>query len=143
VAVRVTRRVVDHRNASARRAGSVARVGPPAAHRSAGDWPVSAWVRRLATCSVEDLERVVHRILAVPDCVRLLGVRGARERTYATAAALATEAALADLVARGTGTATSAVVPSQFVEGAIAGAEHVLGRPLTSGQTKAVRGYLR
>jgi conjugative relaxase-like TrwC/TraI family protein len=55
---------------------------------------------------VDDLYRVVERILAVPDCVPLLGVKGSRERTYATAAALATEAAVAELVARGTGTAT-------------------------------------
>ncbi len=87
-----------------------------------------------------DLERAVQRILAVPDCVPLLGVKGARERTYATAAALATEAAVAELVARGTGTATSAVVPGEFVEASISRAEHALGRPLTSGQTKVVRG---
>jgi hypothetical protein len=49
---------------------------------------------------VEDLTRVVQRVLAVPDCVPLLGVQGARERSYATAAALATEAAVAELVAR-------------------------------------------
>ena len=48
---------------------------------------------------IEDLERVVQRILAVPDCVPLLGVQRARDRTYATAAALATEAAVAELVA--------------------------------------------
>jgi conjugative relaxase-like TrwC/TraI family protein len=89
---------------------------------------------------VEDLERVVERILAVPDCVPLLGVRGARERTYATAAALARESAVADLVLRGTGTATSAVVPGDLVQAAVLRAETVLGRPLTSGQRKAVHG---
>lgn len=40
--------------------------------------------------------------MPIPDCLPLLAVRGARERTYATAAALATEAAVAELVARGT-----------------------------------------
>jgi conjugative relaxase-like TrwC/TraI family protein len=89
---------------------------------------------------VEDLTRVVHRVLAVPDCVPLLGVKGARERTYATASVLATEAAVAEVVARGTGTTTSATVPGDLVESAIARAEHVLGRPLTSGQAQAVRG---
>ena len=89
---------------------------------------------------IGDLQRAVQRILAVPDCVPLLGVKGARERTYATASALATEGAVAELVARGTGTATSAVVADELVGSAIAHAEHVLGRPLTSGQTKAVRG---
>jgi conjugative relaxase-like TrwC/TraI family protein len=89
---------------------------------------------------VEDLTRIVHRVLAAPDCVPLLGVTGARERTYATAAALATEAAVAELVARGTGTARAAVVPPDIVEAAVARAEDVLGRALTSGQTEAVRG---
>ena len=89
---------------------------------------------------VEHLRRVVQRVVTVPECVPLLGVKGARERTYATAAALATEAAVADLVVRGTGSATAAVVPSELVEAAIDRAEDVLGRPLTSGQTKAVRG---
>jgi hypothetical protein len=82
----------------------------------------------------------VQRILAVPDCVPLLGVKDARERTYATAAALATEWAVAEVVARGTGAATAAVGPGELVEAAIARAEDVLGRPLTSAQTKAVRG---
>src|SRR5205085_5398981 len=85
---------------------------------------------------VGELGRLVQRILAVPDCVPLLGVKGARERTYATAAALATEGAVADLVARGTGAATAAVVPDELVEAAVAHAEDVLGRPLSSGQTK-------
>jgi conjugative relaxase-like TrwC/TraI family protein len=84
----------------------------------------------------EDLTRVVQRILAVPDCVPLLRVK----RTYATAAALATEAAVAELVARGTGTTGAATVPEELVERAITRAEHLLGRPLTSGQAQAVRG---
>jgi conjugative relaxase-like TrwC/TraI family protein len=88
---------------------------------------------------VEDLERVVRRVLAVPDCVPLLGVRGAREPTYATAAALATEAAVAELVGRGTGMTAAATVPARLVEMTIARAEDVLGHPLTSGQAKAVR----
>ena len=92
---------------------------------------------------VEDLTRVVHRVLAVPDCVPLLGVKGTRERTYATASVLATEAAVAELVARGTGTTGAAVVAPDLVETAIARAESVLGRPLTSGQDKAVRGICR
>ncbi|HVW33605.1 MAG TPA: MobF family relaxase, partial [Acidimicrobiia bacterium] len=87
-----------------------------------------------------DLERVVQRILAVPDCVPLLGVKNTRERTYATAAALATESAIAEVVARGTGAATSAVVPGDVVSAAIVRSEGVLSRPLTSGQKKAVRG---
>ncbi|HKN39428.1 MAG TPA: relaxase domain-containing protein, partial [Acidimicrobiia bacterium] len=77
---------------------------------------------------VDDLERVVQRILALPECVPLLGVKGARDRTYATAAALATEAAVAEIVARGTGTATSAIVPHELVKAAITEAECVLGR---------------
>src|SRR5581483_626848 len=64
----------------------------------------------------------------------------ARERTYATAAALATESAIADLVARGTGAEPSASVPGPLVNEAIRRAELNLGRRLTSGQVKAVRG---
>jgi conjugative relaxase-like TrwC/TraI family protein len=92
---------------------------------------------------VEDLTRVVHRVLAVPDCVPLLGVKGARERTYATASVLATEAAVEELVARGTGVTGAAVVAPDLVETAIARSESVLGRPLTSGQGTAVRGICR
>ena len=87
-----------------------------------------------------EVGRVVDRVLAIPDCVPLLGVRGTRERTYATAAALATESAIAEVVARGTGAATSATVPEPVVDEAIARSEDILGRALTSGQAKAVRG---
>jgi hypothetical protein len=59
---------------------------------------------------------------------------------YATAATLATEAAIADLVARGAARTGAAVVPPDLVESAIVRAEAGLARPLTAGQAVAVRG---
>lgn len=56
----------------------------------------------------EELLRAVGRVLAAPEAVPLLGVAGARELAYATAAVLATEAAIAEIVARGTGTSGAA-----------------------------------
>jgi conjugative relaxase-like TrwC/TraI family protein len=89
---------------------------------------------------VDDLERAVRAVLRSPELVPLLGVVGARERMYATAATLATEAAIADLVARGATTAGAAVVHPDLVASAIARVEARLARPLTAGQAAAVRG---
>ena len=50
VAVRVTRRVTDHRKASRSRSGLACRGGPAASNRPIGVCPVSACTRRLATC---------------------------------------------------------------------------------------------
>ena len=89
---------------------------------------------------VEDLPRMVARVLAVPDTVPLVGVVGARDRVYATATTLATEAAIDEVVARNTGVTGAAVVRPPMVEAAIRRTEEVLGRPLTSGQAAAVHG---
>ena len=91
---------------------------------------------------VEDLNRVVQRVLTVPDCVPLLGVKGARQRTYATAAALATEAAIAELVARGTGTTRAVTAPSDLVDASVARAEQVLSHPRI-GATRGSPRHLR
>jgi conjugative relaxase-like TrwC/TraI family protein len=89
---------------------------------------------------VEDLPRVVARVLAVPETVALVGVVGARDRVYATATTLATEAAIDEVVAHNAGAAGAAVVPTPVAEAAIGRTEAVVGRPLTSGQAAAVHG---
>jgi hypothetical protein len=89
---------------------------------------------------VEDLPRVVSRVLAVPETVPLVRVAGARDRVYATATTLATEAAIAEVVARNTGVNGAAIVPARLVDAAVGHTEAGLGRPLTPGQAAAVRG---
>ena len=89
---------------------------------------------------LDDLPRLVGRILACPDAVPFIGVRGARDRAFATAATLATETAIAEVVARNTVVTGAAVVPEPLVDQAVRKTEAMLGRPLTSGQAAAVRG---
>jgi conjugative relaxase-like TrwC/TraI family protein len=88
---------------------------------------------------VGDLLSVVGRVLAAPELVPLLGVRGARQQHYATASVLATEAAIAEVVAHGTATTGAPTVAVPVVERAVLAAMRV-GRPLTDGQEAAVRG---
>lgn len=92
---------------------------------------------------LDDLARATKAVLRSPELVPLLGVRGARDWRYTTARTLATEAAIADLVAWGAGTTGAAVVPPDVVESAIIQAAARLGRPLTTGQEGAVRGVCR
>jgi hypothetical protein len=69
--VRVTRRVTDQRNASRSRPGLACRGGPPASNRPIGACPVSAWVRRPASCLPglrgEQVVERVQRLDAVVD----------------------------------------------------------------------------
>src|SRR5207244_1124536 len=53
---------------------------------------------------LEELATVVGRVLAAPESVPLLRVRGARQQAYATASVLAIESAIAEVVAKGTAT---------------------------------------
>jgi conjugative relaxase-like TrwC/TraI family protein len=89
---------------------------------------------------VEDLVTVVGRVLATPEAVPLLRVRGARQQVYATASVLAVESAIADVVARGTATRGAAIAPAGDVERAIGSTAVRIGRWLTAGQEAAVRG---
>jgi conjugative relaxase-like TrwC/TraI family protein len=89
---------------------------------------------------VEDLVTVVGRVLAAPEAVPLLRVRGARQPAYATASVLAVESAIAEVVARGTAARDAATVPAAQVERAIGAAAVRMGRWLTAGQEAAVRG---
>ena len=70
----------------------------------------------------------------------LVGVAGASERAYACASVIAVETAIAANVAQGLDRTGSAVVPAQAVDAAIDRKEAELGRPLTHGQARAVRG---
>lgn len=87
-----------------------------------------------------ELDRVVGRILASPETVPLLGVPGARERAYALASVIATEQAIADTVGRAAGRTDASAVGAAQLAKAVTATERRLGRPLTAGQARAVRG---
>ena len=89
---------------------------------------------------LEELATVVCRVLAAPESVPLLRVRGARQQAYATASVLAIESAIAEVVAKGTATLGAPTVPPAQVEEAMLGTSIRVGRPLTAGQEAAVRG---
>ena len=89
---------------------------------------------------LEELATVVGRVLAAPESVPLLRVRGARQQAYATASVLAIESAIAEVVAKGTATLGAPTAPAAHVEQAMLGAAIRVGRPLTAGQEAAVRG---
>ena len=95
---------------------------------------------RLFGRPLDELATVVGRVLAAPEAVPLLRVRGAREQAYATASVLAIESALAELVARGTATLGAATAEAAHVERAIGVAAVRMGWWLTPGQEAAVRG---
>jgi len=89
---------------------------------------------------LEELATVVGRVLAAPESVPLLRVRGARQQAYATASVLAVESAIAEVVAKGTATLGAPTAPAAQVEQAMLGTSIRMGRPLTAGQEAAVRG---
>ncbi|MGH9002470.1 MAG: MobF family relaxase, partial [Acidimicrobiia bacterium] len=89
---------------------------------------------------LEELATVVGRVVAAPESVPLLRVRGARQQAYATASVLAIESAIAEIVAKGTATPGAPTAPAAQVQQAMLGAAIRMGRPLTAGQEAAVRG---
>ncbi len=95
---------------------------------------------RLFGRPLDELATVVSRVLAAPEAVPLLRVRGARQQVYATASVLAIESAIAELVARGTATLGAATAEAAHVERAIGVAAVRMGWWLTPGQEAAVRG---
>ena len=95
---------------------------------------------RLFGRRLDELATVVGRVLAAPEAVPLLRVRGAREPAYATASVLAIESALAEIVASGTATLGAATPEAAHVERAIGVAAVRMGWWLTPGQEAAVRG---
>ncbi len=89
---------------------------------------------------LEELATVVGRVLAAPESVPLLRVRGARQQAYATASVLAIESAIAEVVAKGTASLGAPTAPAAQVEQAMLGESIRVGRSLTAGQEAAVRG---
>jgi conjugative relaxase-like TrwC/TraI family protein len=89
-----------------------------------------------------ELPWVVDRTLADPEAVPLLGVAGASERAYATAATIAREQAIAASVEAQVDRRRAAAVPLETAQAAVSRAEHRLGRPLTPDQRRAVEAVL-
>jgi conjugative relaxase-like TrwC/TraI family protein len=89
-----------------------------------------------------ELSRVVARTLADPEAVPLLGVAGASERAYATAATIAREQAIAASVEAQAGRRHAPAVPLEAAQAAVSRAEARLARPLTPGQRRAVEAVL-
>ena len=87
-----------------------------------------------------EVGRVVDAVCASPDAVALIGVAAARERAYAPACVLATEAAIAAKVAVQARRRDAPAVAVADVERAMAAKQRALGGPLTSGQADAVTG---
>lgn len=84
-----------------------------------------------------ELDRVLDRVLASREVVPLIGVAGARERTYTTASVLRAEVTIAAAVDALADHAGPAVEP-EHVAAAVADAEHERGHRLTAGQQVVV-----
>lgn len=88
----------------------------------------------------EELRRTVEQVLAHPEVVRLLPPPGTRGQAWSLASVIATEQAIAEVVARGTAERTGLTVPDRLVTTAVSNMEQQLGRTLTDGQLDAVWG---
>ncbi|HEY1633469.1 MAG TPA: MobF family relaxase [Acidimicrobiales bacterium] len=84
------------------------------------------------------LDRMVERTLADPEAIPLVGMRGAREPVWSTATTLATEQAIADMVADQLARSDAPAVSVQRTVTAIRAAEHRQGYQLTAAQEDAV-----
>ncbi|MHB8329524.1 MAG: MobF family relaxase, partial [Acidimicrobiales bacterium] len=84
------------------------------------------------------LHKVVHRVLADPETIPLIGVPNARERVFTTARTLATEEAIADTLSRQMTRSDGPVAGPQVVSRARVAAEAELGHLLTIGQEDAI-----
>ncbi len=91
----------------------------------------------------DELRLVVDAVLASPEAIPLIGLAGARERHWAAAHTLATEAAIEAAVARGVEARGPAVDVPQLVYDAIADTEEALGHGLRETQSRAVWGICR
>src|SRR5206468_2823332 len=89
---------------------------------------------------VADLTRAVNRVLADPEAILLVGVAGAIEQPYASAAVLAAEQAVAVAAAAQTPRSDAPKVSAWVAGAAIVAKGRELGRPLTAGQVAAVQG---
>jgi conjugative relaxase-like TrwC/TraI family protein len=84
------------------------------------------------------LDRLVDRTLADPEAIPLLGVRGAKERVWSTATTLATEQAIAEMVAGQMARTDAPAIPTAQAVAAARAAEDHGGYQLTSAQEDAV-----
>ena len=91
--------------------------------------------------NLSEVARAVGRTLADPEAVRLLGVAGASQPAYATAATIAREEAIAHCVESQV-TRPGAAVSAEAAQEALARAEASLYRSLTAGQRSAVDAIL-
>jgi hypothetical protein len=83
------------------------------------------------------LDLLVGRALQDPEVIPLVGVAGAREQPHALASVLATEAAIANGIARQLTRTNAPLAPSAAVEQAIAAAERNIGAALSAEQRQA------
>lgn len=90
-----------------------------------------------------ELERLVAHTLANPEAVPLVGVAGATERPYATAATIAREEAIAAAVDRQVARTDAPAVSPEAATAAIAARELAMGHPFTAGQRAAIEGCSR
>jgi conjugative relaxase-like TrwC/TraI family protein len=88
----------------------------------------------------EELRRTVEEVLHHPEVVRLLPSPGTRGQAWSLASVIATEHAIADVVARGTADVGAVTIPDHLVTAAVSTMEQRLGRSLTDGQLDAVWG---
>ena len=86
----------------------------------------------------EELDAVVAGVVAHPEAIALVGTPGARSRAYVAASVLAGEAAVEEVAARLAGGDDRARVSTATTGAAVAEKESGLGRPLTTGQRRAV-----
>ncbi len=84
------------------------------------------------------LEPLVSRTLADPEAIPLIGVSGGRDKVYSVAHVLATEAAIAEMLATQLERSDAPVVPVEAVVGAVRTAEQRCGQRLNADQARAV-----
>jgi hypothetical protein len=88
----------------------------------------------------DELDRTVDAVLHHPEAIPLIGQPGARGRAWATASALATEAAVESVAQRLTDHNGAAAIAPSTVNAAIRQKEARLGRRLTRAQLSAIIG---
>jgi conjugative relaxase-like TrwC/TraI family protein len=89
---------------------------------------------------IEELDRVVDRLLGHDEVLPIVGVAGVRDRHYTLASVVAVEQAIAIVVATGTTRRSLPALSEAAVAEAIRRAQHRTGRQLTRGQLDAVVG---
>jgi conjugative relaxase-like TrwC/TraI family protein len=86
-----------------------------------------------------ELDRVVDAVVRHPEAIPLVGAPAARSRAWASASALATEAAVADVADRMAERQGAPSVPARVIDRSLDAKQVTLGQPLTAGQMTAAR----